>query len=47
MPVVNSLFEAAAKIRVDLSFFLGRGRFLRSPLFRSVFRKAWVEGRAS
>jgi hypothetical protein len=51
MPVINGLFEAAAKIRVELLPFSGQNSFLKVklgfPLFRSVFRKARVEGRAS
>jgi hypothetical protein len=47
MPVINSLFEAAAKIRVGLVSFSGQEKFLCSPLFRSVFREARIEGRAS
>ena len=48
MPVINGLFEAAAKIRVELLPFSGQDSFLEvelgSPLFRSVFREAWIEG---
>jgi hypothetical protein len=50
MPIINSLYKAAAKIRVELLPFSGQSRFgllLASPLSRSVFRQAWVEGRAS
>ncbi len=32
-----------AKIRVELLSFCGQDRFLRSPIFRSVLRKARVE----
>jgi hypothetical protein len=47
MPIINGVFYAAAKIRVELVSFCGQDRFLSSPLFRSVFKKAGVEGRAS
>jgi hypothetical protein len=47
MPISNSLFNAAAKLRVELVSFSGQDRFLDSPLFRSVFREAGVEGLAT
>ncbi len=47
MPILNSLFNEAAKLRVELVSFSGQDRLLDSPLFRSVLREAWVEGRAS
>jgi hypothetical protein len=51
MPIINSLFKATAKIGFGLLPFSGQDSFLKvelaSPLFRSVFRQAWVEGRAS